>query len=151
MTLVTQNVDDLHERGGSEDVWHMHGQLLQIFCVRCQMKSRWTTDLASTDLCWECGHLGSLRPDIVWFGEMPYFLDEIERALQHAELFVAIGTSGVVYPAAGMVDVARDRGIPTIEFNIQKTEASRCFNESRIGPASVTVTGWVDGLLESYS
>ncbi len=147
VTLITQNVDDLHERGGSTKVLHMHGELLQIRCARCNMKQRWTNDLTKTDACWECGHIGSLRPDIVWFGEIPYFLDEIENALQHADLFVAIGTSGVVYPAAGMVDVARNRGIPTIEFNIQATEASPYFSESRTGRASETVACWVHNLL----
>jgi len=147
VTLVTQNVDDLHERGGSTNVWHMHGELLQIRCEQCELKSRWTADLSPTDVCWECGHAGILRPDIVWFGEVPYFLDEIEAALQEAEVFVAIGTSGVVYPAAGMVDVARQRGIPTIEFNLQRTEASDLFGETRTGPASETVIRWVDELL----
>lgn len=146
VTLITQNVDDLHERSGSQNVLHMHGELLQIRCTRCDMKLRWTNDLTEADACWECGHLKSLRPDIVWFGEVPYFLDEIERALQHSDLFVAIGTSGVVYPAAGMVDIARQRGIPTIEFNIQRTDASPYFSESRIGPASETVACWVNEL-----
>ncbi len=143
VTLVTQNVDDLHERGGSSDVWHMHGELLQIRCEECELKSHWMTDLSPADVCWECGHAGTLRPDVVWFGEIPYYLDEIDEALQLAELFVAIGTSGVVYPAAGMVDVARHRGIPTIEFNLQRTEASSLFDETRTGPASQTVTHWV--------
>ena len=147
VTLITQNVDDLHERGGSKEVLHMHGELFQICCTRCDTKQRWTNDLTKSDVCWQCGHIGSLRPDIVWFGEVPYFLDKIENALQQAELFVAVGTSGVVYPAAGMVDIARNRGIPTIEFNIQSTEASPYFDESRIGHASETVAGWVNELL----
>lgn len=147
VTLITQNVDDLHERGGSKKVLHMHGELLRIRCTRCDMKRRWTNDLAESDACGECGHTGSLRPDIVWFGEMPYFLDEIEQALQQADLFVAIGTSGIVYPAAGMVDLARKRGIPAIEFNIQRTEASPSFSETRTGLASNTVACWVKALL----
>lgn len=149
VSLVTQNIDDLHERGGSTSVWHMHGELLQIRCTQCEMKSRWTTALTPEDVCRECGRAGTLRPDIVWFGEVPYFLDEIEEALRHADLFVAVGTSGVVYPAAGMVDIARRRGIPTIEFNLESTAASPCFSETRFGPASQTVTRWVDELLTS--
>ena len=147
VTLITQNVDDLHERGGSTNVWHMHGELLQIRCERCSVNSRWTNDLNATDTCWECGHSGSLRPDIVWFGEVPYFLSEIDDALNKADIFIAIGTSGVVYPAAGMVDTARERDIPTIEFNIQRTEASIRFTTSRFGPASQTIPAWIDALL----
>lgn len=147
VTLITQNVDDLHERSGSGDVLHMHGELLQIRCSRCDIRLRWRNDLTEVDVCTGCGHIGTLRPDIVWFGEVPCFLDEIEKALQLADLFVAIGTSGVVYPAAGMVDTARRRGIPRIEFNIQRTEASPYFSESRIGPASETVASWVREIL----
>lgn len=147
VTLVTQNVDDLHERGGSTELFHMHGELLKVRCGSCGVTSRWVMDLNKADVCATCRQVGTLRPDIVWFGEMPYFLDEIEMALQQASLFVAVGTSGVVYPAAGMVDVARSRHIPTIEFNIQKTEASPYFSETRVGPASQTVTAWVNEIL----
>ena len=146
VTLVTQNVDNLHERGGSKDVWHMHGELLAVRCTSCRMEQPWTRDLGRNDICRECGKDSVLRPDIVWFGEMPYFLDEIEIALQECDLFVAIGTSGVVYPAAGMVDIARNRGAVTIEFNLTRTEASPYFSECRIGPASETVPAWVEEL-----
>lgn len=151
ITIVTQNVDDLHERGGCENVMHMHGELLQIRCLSCYHTARWHQPLTTTIPCSTCGRAGGLRPDVVWFGEMPYFLDEIDAALQECDLFVAIGTSGVVYPAAGFVDIANHRRIPTIEFNRERTAVSSAFTESRIGPATETVTAWVDELLQSVS
>ncbi len=147
ITVVTQNVDDLHERGGSVDVWHMHGELLRIRCTKCHSKVGWTKPLDSAEPCGQCQRTGTLRPDIVWFGEMPYFLDEIDLALQKCELFVAVGTSGVVYPAASFVDIANHQRIPTIEFNLQKTATSSRFTESRLGPATKAVTAWVEELL----
>ncbi|MEZ6126220.1 MAG: NAD-dependent deacylase [Planctomycetaceae bacterium] len=143
VTLITQNVDDLHERAGAVNVLHMHGELLKIRCCHCSHRCRWSDDLTTTTECPECGRLGGLRPDIVWFGEIPFFLDQIEEALQLADMFVAIGTSGLVYPAAGMVHVARSRGIRTIEFNLRRTEASALFSETHQGPATETVSKWV--------
>lgn len=147
VTLITQNVDDLHERAGSSAVLHMHGELLKIRCERCQQRSAWTTGLGVDDICGGCGHRGSLRPDIVWFGEMPFHLDDIENRLKAADVFAAIGTSGVVYPAAGFVDLARAHGSHTVEFNLQRTEVSSWFDEHRFGPASQTVSQWVNDLL----
>jgi NAD-dependent deacetylase len=147
VTLVTQNVDDLHERGGCVDVLHMHGELLRIRCEFCGMKSRWNEPLNRSIVCAQCQRPGDLRPDIVWFGEMPYFLDRIDDALKVCDLFVAIGTSGVVYPAAGFVDVANRRGIPSIEFNLKQTELSSIFTECRPGPATETISLWVEQLL----
>ena len=150
VTLVTQNVDDLHERGGSPQVLHMHGELLRIRCVRCETRSTCRDAISVDSICQTCGHCGSLRPDIVWFGEIPFDLDEIcaqDGPLYQADVFAAVGTSGLVYPAAGFVDIATSAGSHTIEFNLQQTEASGLFAESRIGPASRTVSQWVDELL----
>lgn len=118
-TLVTQNVDDLHERGGSSVLLHMHGELLRALCAACGGSSAWSGDLGQEDVCPICGADGRMRPDIVWFGEMPYHLEAIQAAVLEADIFVSIGTSGQVYPAAGMVDFANSngRGCVTIEVN----------------------------------
>lgn len=143
VTLVTQNVDDLHERAGSDDVIHMHGQLMQALCAACN--HRWDAPLvmARSDLCPAC-HAPRTRPDVVWFGEMPYALDLIDAALSRADIFAAIGTSGTVYPAAGMVDVARSLGIQTVEINLEPSGA--VFHSQLLGAASDVVPRWVDDL-----
>jgi NAD-dependent deacetylase len=122
-TLVTQNVDDLHERGGSAAPIHMHGELRRALCQGCGASSPWEADLGPADACPACGKPGGLRPDIVWFGEMPYRMAEIKRAVREADIFVAVGTSGRVYPAAGLVREAREngRGCVTIEVNPDPT------------------------------
>lgn len=140
--LVTQNVDDLHERGGSRRVHHMHGSLTTVLCRGCRRRFPWHGTLADEPPCPVCAR-HDLRPDVVWFGEMPYGMDEIHQALYDCELFVSIGTSGVVYPAAGFVDYARARGAHTIELNLERA-ANSDFVESRHGPASVLVPAWVD-------
>ncbi len=147
LTLITQNVDDLHERGGSEGVIHMHGELLSVFCRFCS--ARWTFDgETSSDLaCPECGYEGGPRPDIVWFGEMPYHMDEIEAAVQACDLFVSIGTSGAVYPAAGFVQMARALGKRTLELNLERSEGSHYFDETRLGPAASIVPAWAEDIL----
>ena len=149
LTLITQNVDDLHERGGAKDVIHMHGELTSMLCGACE--HRWHhTEAASPDMrCPDCGAQGTSRPDIVWFGEMPYHMDAIERALSACELFVSIGTSGAVYPAAGFVQMARQMGKQTLELNLEPSQGSHFFGESRLGPASQLVPDWVEGLFES--
>jgi NAD-dependent deacetylase len=111
LTLVTQNIDDLHERAGSASVIHMHGELLKARCGRCEAVRPWVDDLTLGDVCPNCGRARALRPDVVWFGEMPLALGLIDRALRKADLFVAIGTSGAVYPAAGFVAEARAYGL----------------------------------------
>jgi NAD-dependent deacetylase len=105
--LCTQNIDDLHERAGSPFVHHMHGELLKALCGRCAATLAWRGDLSVRDACPACGHVGALRPDLVWFGKMPYGMDRIEEAVEAADLFVSIGTSGAVYPAAGLVRTTR--------------------------------------------
>ncbi|MCW1916471.1 NAD-dependent deacylase [Luteolibacter sp. GHJ8] len=144
--LVTQNIDDLHERGGSPDVLHMHGELLKSRCTECGAVADCREDLGRASVCKACGHLDCLRPHVVWFGEMPFGLDEISVAISQADLFVAIGTSGNVYPAAGFVFLARQAGIKTLEINLEVSEGTRIFHESRRGRAGDLVPQWVDEL-----
>ena len=149
VTLVTQNVDDLHERAGSTGVIHMHGELRKALCTRCGARTEWIDDMEVDTPCPACGKTGGMRPDIVWFGEMPYRMEEIESALMDADLFAAIGTSGNVYPAAGFVRTARFAGARTIEFNNAGTAVSGFFEDHRLGPATVEVKRWVDNLLDA--
>jgi NAD-dependent deacetylase len=149
LTLVTQNIDDLHERAGSREVIHMHGELLKARCQGCGSVHPWPGDLSPSHACPNCGSVGGLRPHVVWFGEMPLRMDEIDRALIAADLFVAIGTSGAVYPAAGFVAEARAYGVPTCEINLEAADNAHCFDESRYGPASETVPTWVEESLRT--
>ena len=148
LLLVTQNIDDLHERGGSTNVVHMHGELLPALCRACRGRSRWDGDLGDFPPCPRCGAT-ELRPDVVWFGEMPYEMDRIHAALVEADLFVSVGTSGAVYPAAGFVQIARASGARTLELNLEPSEGSYFFHESRQGRAGELVPAWVDDLLLS--
>ena len=146
LLIVTQNVDDLHERAGARRVLHMHGEHLNAWCTACDARSRWTGPLIGRPPCPACGGR-ALRPDIVWFGEMPYRMDEIYAALRGADLFVSIGTSGAVYPAAGFVRDARELGARTLELNLEPSQGSSWFHESRLGPAGQIVPQWVAELL----
>ena len=146
LLLVTQNVDDLHERGGSAKVLHMHGALNSALCTACATRSPWRGPMADRPPCPVC-RTPMLRPDVVWFGEMPYEMGRIYRALETCDLFVSIGTSGAVYPAAGFVAEARANGARTLELNLEPSEGSRLFHESRLGPASVLVPAWVEEVL----
>ncbi len=143
--LVTQNVDDLHERAGSRKVLHMHGELLKCRCVICGHNGGIRVDLTPESVCPECDGTGTLRPDIVWFGEYPFHIEEITAALLTADLFVSIGTSGFVYPAAGFVAMAARNKVHTLELNMEPT--AREFRERKIGPASVVVPEWVAAVL----
>ena len=140
--IVTQNVDDLHERAGSRAVIHMHGDLGQALCAG------WPAPevLAPADPCPACG-AGPVRPDVVWFGEIPYRMEEIGSALAGCGIFAAIGTSGQVWPAAGFVAEARAAGAACWELNLERSEVSRAFPNRRIGPATEVVPAWVDSLL----
>jgi NAD-dependent deacetylase len=149
LLIVTQNVDDLHERGGAERVLHMHGELKSAWCLACNDRLRWSEDLSHDPPCPACGRHGSLRPDIVWFGEMPYEMERIDEALRGADLFVSIGTSGAVYPAAGFVQTARYSGAETLEMNLEPSLGSVYFHETRTGAASLLVPAWVDEILGS--
>ena len=147
VTLVTQNVDDLHERAGSGPIIHMHGELLKARCGNCAKVSDWAGDLNGSSSCRHCHRTGWLRPHIVWFGEMPLEMDAIDAAIASAGLFVAIGTSGKVYPAAGFASIAAGYGIRTLEINPDETGVSDVFKERRRGPASTEVSAWVDEIL----
>ncbi|MBV6631638.1 MAG: NAD-dependent protein deacylase [Alphaproteobacteria bacterium] len=148
VVLVTQNVDDLHERGGSKQVLHMHGELRKIECQHCTIVTSHDGDLSVDDVCPDCGTVGSLRPHVVWFGEMPRHMEEIAMALADADLFISIGTSGNVYPAAGFVAEARQTGAHTIELNLEPSEGATLFAETRYGPASELVPDYVEELLD---
>jgi NAD-dependent deacetylase len=147
LLLVTQNVDDLHERAGSKRLVHMHGELTKGWCLRCNERFAWTGPMGEGAECPGCGTSGMVRPDIVWFGEMPYEMERIDEALQRCDLFVSIGTSGAVYPAAGFVQTARYCGARTLEMNLEPSMGSYLFGESRIGRAGELVPQWVDELL----
>ena len=146
LLIVTQNVDDLHERAGAARVLHMHGEHLNAWCIACEARSPWRATLIDRPPCPVCGS-HSLRPDVVWFGEMPYRMDEIYAAVQAADLFVSIGTSGAVYPAAGLVRDARANGAATLELNLERSQGSTWFDETRLGPASELVPAWVEEIL----
>ena len=146
LTLVTQNVDNLHEAGGSQSVIHMHGELTSIRCSACGAKQFFEGETSVDMPCPSC-NAPAMRPDIVWFGEMPFFMTEIETALENCDLFVSIGTSGAVYPAAGFVHMARSMGKQTLEINLEPSEGSNSFDESRIGKAGTLVPLWVDEIL----
>jgi NAD-dependent deacetylase len=147
LTLVTQNIDDLHERAGATDVLHMHGELLKSRCGACGDVRARRDDLSTQDSCPACGRTGTLRPHVVWFGETPFFLDAIAGALATADLFVSIGTSGAVYPAAGLVSQARRSGINTCELNLEPSDNAAAFDERRYGAASDVVPAWVADIL----
>ncbi|WP_431799388.1 NAD-dependent deacylase [Microbacterium kunmingense] len=145
LLIVTQNVDDLHERAGTRRLVHMHGTLAHALCTACDAVSVIVDDLEGRPACPECASR-ALRPDVVWFGEMPYDLDRIERALVTADVFVSIGTSGNVYPAAGYVAFASALGARTVELNLVPSDAAVPFDEVRAGPASQVVPAWVSEL-----
>ena len=146
LMIVTQNVDDLHERAGARRLVHMHGELRSALCAACGTRRGWAGDLPPGTRCAACGH-PALRPDIVFFGEMPYAMERIEAALAACDLFVSIGTSGAVYPAAGFVRVARQAGAATLELNLERSAGSDWFDETRPGPAGGLVPVWVEEML----
>lgn len=145
--IVTQNIDDLHERAGSQNLIHMHGQLLKAKCLACGQSQTWAADIMVDSTCMVCGYSGRLRPDIVWFGEIPYEMEEIYTALDQADIFVAIGTSGAVYPAAMFVDRAHRNGSRTIELNLEPSENSIAFEQAYYGFATEIVPAWVQKVL----
>ncbi len=146
LLIVTQNVDDLHERAGATRMLHMHGELLSALCAVCGARESWAGSLPEGSICGACGS-AALRPDIVFFGEMPYQMERIEAALAQADLFVSIGTSGAVYPAAGFVQTAAYHGAATLELNLDPSMGSVFFEETRIGAAGMLVPAWVDEVL----
>ena len=145
--LVTQNVDDLHERAGSRNLIHIHGELLQKRCSCSGVVSEVRTDLSVEDICDCCSLKGTLRPNIVWFGEMPFAMEQIESALQQCGLFISIGTSGAVYPAAGFVSVANACGAETVMLNLDPSDNQVSFQRGEFGPATEIVPKFVAELL----
>jgi NAD-dependent deacetylase len=145
--VVTQNIDDLHDRAGSQNLIHMHGEALRAFCLHCGDNRACRDDLSVETACGACQKSGGVRPDIVWFGEMPYHMDRIYSALQNCDLFISIGTSGHVYPAAGFVQEALFAGAQTLEINLEPSHGNAAFHHSLIGPASQHVPAFVAGLL----
>ena len=146
LLIVTQNVDDLHERAGTKRLLHLHGKLLSALCARCEVRQDWSRDLPPGTVCSGCS-AAAMRPDIVFFGEMPYEMDRVHAALAGCDLFVSIGTSGAVYPAAGFVQIARGAGAATLELNLDPSAGSAWFDDSRRGPATALVPAWVDAVL----
>jgi NAD-dependent deacetylase len=146
-SLVTQNVDNLHEKAGSRQVLHMHGELLKARCQQCFEIFDWNTDLGTKASCQHCKEAGLLRPHIVWFGEMPFHMAEIEAAISACDLFVSIGTSGNVYPAAGFVEMAASCGAHTVELNLEPSNGHSQFAERHYGPASETVPAFFNAIL----
>lgn len=142
--IVTQNVDNLHEQAGSTDIIHMHGNLLKQHCEACGGGADFLEDIGPDTVCGHCGAVGRQRPSVVWFGEMPLHMERIYDAILGAELFVSIGTSGQVYPAAGFVSEAKRVGAQTLELNLEATDV---FDQQRVGPATEVVPAWVDGVL----
>ena len=147
VTIVTQNVDALHEAAGSTSLIHMHGEMLRALCARCGNSHAWHGDLAVETRCPACAHTGGMRPDVVWFGEMPYHMERIAQALKRADLFLSIGTSGNVYPAAGFVAEARANGAHTVELNLEPSTGVRLFAEAIHGPATQVVPAYVNDLI----
>jgi len=143
--LVTQNVDDLHERAGSKNIYHMHGQLLQARCLNCGKIQTWLQDIETESICSSCQQKNSLRPNIVWFGELPFFMQEINQLLTTCDLFLSIGTSGHVYPAAMFVQTVRKYSAGhCVQFNTQATDNQDLFHETIIGPAGTTLAKYLE-------
>ena len=149
LLVITQNVDNLHERAGSKNIIHMHGELTSVWCRECNERIPWEEDNDDTTICPSCGVAGKVRPDIVWFGEMPYHMERIDQAVSSCKTFVSIGTSGNVYPAAGLVRSARVAGAETIEINLDESMQSSVFHDSRLGKAGSLVPEWVEEYLGS--
>jgi NAD-dependent deacetylase len=146
--VVTQNVDALHEEAGSRNLIHMHGELFRALCTACGESSPWSEDMSLSTSCPRCAGAGGMRPDVVWFGEMPYHMERIRDLLDAADLFISIGTSGNVYPAAGFVAEARTAGAHTVELNLEPSEGRSLFAEAIHGPATNVVPAYVDHLLK---
>jgi len=147
--LITQNIDNLHERAGNRNVIHMHGELLKVRCTGSGQILNWAGDVKPEDRCHCCQFPAMLRPHVVWFGEMPLQMDEIYHALAEADYFIAIGTSGHVYPAAGFVHEARLHGAHTTELNLEPSQVGSVFDEKQYGLASEVVPAWANELLDA--
>jgi NAD-dependent deacetylase len=147
VTTVTQNIDPLHEMAGTKNLIHMHGEIMKALCANCGTRAPWEEDLTVDLVCQDCGKSGGMRPDVVWFGEMPYRMEEIYAALGACDLFISIGTSGNVYPAAGFVAEALGAGAHTVELNLEPSAGISMFAEAIHGKATEVVPAYVDRLL----
>lgn len=147
LLLVTQNIDNLHELGGSKNVLHMHGEVLKMRCKKTSKVYDCYYDIEVTDLCDCCGQPNNLRPHIVWFGEMPLYMDEISAAISSCDLFISIGTSGNVYPAAGFVQIAKQSGAITLEINLERSLVASDFDQAVYGKAGEVLPAWVEEFL----
>lgn len=148
--IVTQNVDNLHERGGSKRVIHMHGELMALLCASCEDRRPREGDIAVGETCPACG-APELRPDVVWFGEIPYHMELIWDELRQADLFVSIGTSGQVYPAAAFAQDAKRYGANTLELNLEPSDGASDFDDAVYGPATTVVPQWVERMLAEFA
>lgn len=147
--IVTQNIDPLHEMAGSKNLIHMHGEICKKLCAHCGSRTVWGNEPLVVDtICAACSKPGGIRPDVVWFGEMPYRMDEICDGIAHCDLFISIGTSGTVYPAAGFVSAASQVGAHTVELNLEPSEGVSVFHEASHGKATEIVPAYVDRLLK---
>ena len=149
--VVTQNVDTLHEKAENQNIYHIHGQINQIVCLNCGHVFETWGDISSEDKCEKCGVVGMLKPNIVFFGENLLYMDKVDNLLKSCDLFISIGTSGVVYPAAGFVQIAKMFGADTIELNMEQTSNNRLFDRHIYGPAGTTLPALVQELIESIS
>ncbi len=147
--IVTQNVDSLHEQAGTQNLIHMHGRHREARCNHCGYVVEWHGDMSTADVCGGCEKSGGLRPNVVWFGEMPMDMDLIEEALMNCGLFISIGTSGNVYPAAGFVRLVERTEAVSVELNLEPSEGARNFDHARYGPATEVVPVFVSDLLSS--
>jgi len=145
VTLITQNIDNLHEQAGTPRVIHMHGELMRSLCPGCGAQAEAPLEMSVGEVCESCSAPG-LRPDVVWFGEMPYHMPRLEALISEAATFAAIGTSGTVYPAAGFAAAARQAGAMCLELNLESS-GSPVFHDQRLGPATEIVPAWVDDVL----
>ena len=145
--VVTQNVDNLHERAGSKNLIHMHGEIYQALCGHCDHRVYWQNDLSTEIECGNCNKKDGMRPDVVWFGEFPYKMEEIYEALSQCDLFISIGTSGTVYPASGFVAEARQNGSQTVELNLEPSEGVSLFHQAIHGKATEVVPQYIRKLL----
>lgn len=148
--VVTQNIDPLHEMAGSKNLIHMHGEIAKKLCAHCGYRGAWAEEELRIDsVCEGCAKPGGMRPDVVWFGEMPYQMEKIYATLCSSDLFLSIGTSGTVYPAAGFVAEARNSGAYTVELNLEPSEGVSYFHEKIHAKATAAVPAFVDGLLNA--
>lgn len=149
LLIVTQNIDTLHEAAGTRNLVHMHGDMATVQCSHCDARLPWTEDLTAELSCPECELIGGLRPNVVWFGEMPHDMEKIADAVSRCDLFVSVGTSGNVYPAAGFVAAALEAGAHTVELNLEPSDTVSYFAEARHGPATQVVPAFVEELLRA--